>query len=105
MKLLTVPASRGVLWVRSGFRVFFGKPLAFAALFASMPVAARLASRFGFARVLVVTGRPCSALQRRCAWRASVRHCSLAHHERAEQKQPLYLVREFSVGVLRTLFA
>ncbi len=35
MKLLTVPASRGVLWVRSGFRVFFAKPLAFSALFAA----------------------------------------------------------------------
>ncbi len=35
MKLLTVPASRGVLWVRSGFRVFFAKPMAFSALFAA----------------------------------------------------------------------
>ena len=35
MKLLTVPAGRGVLWVRSGFRVFFAKPLAFSALFAA----------------------------------------------------------------------
>ncbi len=35
MKLLTVPAGRGVLWVRSGFRVFFTKPLAFSALFAT----------------------------------------------------------------------
>ena len=35
MKLLTVPAGRGVLWVRSGFRVFFTKPLAFSALFAA----------------------------------------------------------------------
>jgi hypothetical protein len=35
MKLLTVPAGRGVLWVRSGFRVFFSKPLAFSALFAA----------------------------------------------------------------------
>lgn len=35
MKLLTVPARRGALWVRSGFRVFFGKPLAFAGLFAA----------------------------------------------------------------------
>lgn len=35
MKLLTVPAGRGVLWVRSGFRVFFAKPLAYSALFAA----------------------------------------------------------------------
>ena len=35
MKLLTVPAGRGLLWVRSGFRVFFSKPLAFSALFAA----------------------------------------------------------------------
>jgi hypothetical protein len=40
MKLLTVPASRGVLWVRSGFRIFFSKPLGFAALFASFILAA-----------------------------------------------------------------
>jgi len=42
MRLLTVPASRGVLWVRSGFRVFFGRPLAFAALFASFLFGAML---------------------------------------------------------------
>jgi hypothetical protein len=42
MKLLTVPASRGVLWVRSGFRVFFSKPLAFAALFATFLFGAML---------------------------------------------------------------
>lgn len=35
MKLLTVPPGRGVLWVRSGFRVFFSKPLAFGALLAT----------------------------------------------------------------------
>lgn len=35
MKLLSVNAGRGVLWVRSGFRVFFDKPLAFSALFAA----------------------------------------------------------------------
>jgi hypothetical protein len=35
MKLLTVSAGRGVLWVRSGFRVFFTKPLAYSALFAA----------------------------------------------------------------------
>lgn len=35
MKLLTVPANRGVLWVRSGFRAFFAKPLAYSGLFAA----------------------------------------------------------------------
>jgi len=35
MKLQTVPAARGVLWVRQGFRAFFRYPMAFAALFAA----------------------------------------------------------------------
>ena len=35
MKLQTVPAARGALWVRQGFRAFFKRPLAFAALFAT----------------------------------------------------------------------
>ena len=34
MKLQTVPARRGALWVQQGFRTFFKQPLAFAALFA-----------------------------------------------------------------------
>lgn len=33
MKLQQVPARRGALWVRSGFRVFFQRPLAFSGLF------------------------------------------------------------------------
>jgi hypothetical protein len=33
MKLLTVPAARGVHWMRGGFRVFMKQPLAFTALF------------------------------------------------------------------------
>ncbi len=33
MKLQLVPARQGALWVRSGFAVFFRRPLAFAALF------------------------------------------------------------------------
>jgi hypothetical protein len=40
MKLLNVPASRGVLWVRNGFRIFFSKPLGFAALFATFMLSA-----------------------------------------------------------------
>lgn len=35
MKLLTVSANRGMLWVRSGFRVFFARPLMFSGLFAA----------------------------------------------------------------------
>jgi hypothetical protein len=35
MKLQTVPARRGALWVRQGFRAFFTRPMAFAALFAA----------------------------------------------------------------------
>lgn len=35
MKLQTVPARQGVLWVRQGFRAFFKHPMAFAALFAT----------------------------------------------------------------------
>lgn len=35
MKLRSVPAGRGALWVRQGFQVFFKSPMAFAALFAA----------------------------------------------------------------------
>ncbi len=35
MKLQTVPARQGALWVRQGFRAFFSHPIAFAALFAA----------------------------------------------------------------------
>jgi hypothetical protein len=35
MKLQTVPARQGVVWVRQGFRAFFRQPLAFAGLFAT----------------------------------------------------------------------
>jgi hypothetical protein len=35
MRLKSVSAAHGVLWVRSGFRVFFDRPLAFAGLFAA----------------------------------------------------------------------
>ncbi|HWH73508.1 MAG TPA: hypothetical protein VNV16_04530, partial [Methylibium sp.] len=33
MRLKTVPALLGVMWVRAGFRVFFRQPLVFGALF------------------------------------------------------------------------
>ncbi|WP_372524624.1 BPSS1780 family membrane protein [Piscinibacter sp.] len=42
MKLQLVPARRGALWVRSGFRIFFRRPLAFCALFIIYLVAAQL---------------------------------------------------------------
>ena len=35
MKLNTVPARQGALWVRQGFQIFFRQPMAFAALFAA----------------------------------------------------------------------
>lgn len=35
MRLETVPARAGALWVRQGFAVFFKRPMAFAAMFAS----------------------------------------------------------------------
>lgn len=35
MRLQTVPAGRGALWVRQGFRAFYKHPMAFAALFAT----------------------------------------------------------------------
>ena len=59
MKLLTVPASRGVLWVRSGFRVFFSRPLAFAALFAAFLFGALLLLLVpGFGAVLLLASLP-----------------------------------------------
>lgn len=42
MKLQTVPASQGALWVRRGFSVFFTKPLGFCGLFAGFMLAALL---------------------------------------------------------------
>ena len=35
MRLQSVPARRGAAWVGAGFRAFFRRPLAFAALFAT----------------------------------------------------------------------
>lgn len=40
MRLQTVPARQGAVWVRQGFRVFFRQPLAFAGLFATFLFAA-----------------------------------------------------------------
>ena len=35
MRLQTVPAGHGILWVRAGFRIFFQRPMAYTALFAA----------------------------------------------------------------------
>jgi hypothetical protein len=40
MRLQTVPAGHGTLWVRHAFRTFFKRPMAFAALFATFMFAA-----------------------------------------------------------------
>jgi hypothetical protein len=40
MRLQTVPARQGIVWVRQGFRAFFRQPLAFSGLFASFLFAA-----------------------------------------------------------------
>jgi len=40
MRLQTVPARQGIVWVRQGFRAFFRQPLAFAGLFATFLFAA-----------------------------------------------------------------
>jgi hypothetical protein len=49
MKLQTVPARQGVMWMREGFRVFFRQPFAFAGLFATFLFAA-----FGLALIPMV---------------------------------------------------
>lgn len=36
MKLQTVPARQGALWVRNGFQAFFARPMAFAGLFSTL---------------------------------------------------------------------
>jgi hypothetical protein len=54
MRLQTVPAGRGALWVRQGFRTFFSRPLAFAALFATFMFAVFLFALLPFLGALVV---------------------------------------------------
>jgi hypothetical protein len=44
MKLMSVPASRGVQWLRSGFRVFMKQPLAYSAVFFTAQVGLLLIS-------------------------------------------------------------
>jgi hypothetical protein len=43
MQLRLVPASRGALWVRQGFRIFFARPLSFMGLFGVLLMAMLLA--------------------------------------------------------------
>jgi hypothetical protein len=54
MRLQTVPASRGALWVRLGFRAFFQRPMAFAALFAAFMFAVFVSRLLPFIGSLVL---------------------------------------------------
>ena len=54
MKLQTVPAARGTLWVKQGFQAFFKRPLAFAALFAVFMFAVFLLALVPFIGALVL---------------------------------------------------
>jgi len=54
MRLQTVAAGQGVVWVREGFRTFFKRPLAFAALFAAFMFAVFALALLPFVGALVV---------------------------------------------------
>lgn len=54
MRLQTVPARQGVLWVRQGFRTFFRRPLAFAALFATFMFAVFVLALLPFVGALLM---------------------------------------------------
>ena len=54
MRLQTVPAGRGALWVQQGFRVFFKRPLAFALLFAASIMLAAVLAKLAPALIFVV---------------------------------------------------
>ncbi|MBC8056016.1 MAG: hypothetical protein H7Y61_05515 [Rhizobiales bacterium] len=54
MKLQTVPATRGASWVKHGFRAFFQRPLAFAALFATFMFAVFLLALVPFVGALIL---------------------------------------------------
>lgn len=56
MKLQTVPAPRGLIWVRQGFRAFFKHPLAFAALFAASMFTVFVLALLPFVGSLLVLG-------------------------------------------------
>ncbi len=54
MRLQTVPARQGAAWVRQGFRAFFKRPLAFAALFASFMFAVFVLALLPYVGALVM---------------------------------------------------
>ena len=54
MRLQTVPARAGALWVRQGFRAFFTHPLAFAALFAAFMFAVFVLALLPYVGALLV---------------------------------------------------
>ena len=54
MKIQTVPARRGALWVRQGFQIFFKRPLAFAALFATFMFGVLVLALLPFVGALLV---------------------------------------------------
>ena len=54
MRLQTVPAGHGLLWVREGFRVFFKRPMAFTALFAGFMFAVFVLALLPLVGALVV---------------------------------------------------
>ncbi|MES3015763.1 MAG: BPSS1780 family membrane protein [Pseudomonadota bacterium] len=54
MRLQTVPAARGTLWVKQGFQAFFKRPLAFAALFATFMFAVFLLALVPFVGALLL---------------------------------------------------
>jgi hypothetical protein len=63
MRLQTVPARNGMLWVQRGFRVFFRRPMAFAALFAAFMFAVFLLALLpAIGPVLVLAALPLVSL-------------------------------------------
>ena len=54
MRLQTVPARQGVLWVQRAFRTFFKRPMAFAALFAGFMFAVFVLALLPFVGALLV---------------------------------------------------
>ncbi len=54
MRLQTVPARQGIVWVRQGLRTFFKRPLAFAALFATFMFAVFALALLPFVGALIM---------------------------------------------------
>jgi hypothetical protein len=73
MKLHTVPAGRGALWVRQGFLVFCRRPLAFCGLFVSFVIVMQLAALlYPIGTVLVCGAMPLASLGFMIATRAAL---------------------------------